>query len=606
MKISTKLILLLVAAVVVVMAVYALVTISRTQDRLATEMLKMGEHVGLALSVGVLHHVENGDVGGVEDVLEVISQYEDIKGAAVFDGAGRLVAASRAMAAELEGEEQHYTDPVGTGRITEEAGAQIYTYITGMRNRDGQHMGSLRLILGHQSLLPYVFAARNDILATIAVLTGVIAVLVIFFSHREIAGPLGRLTEGAEAIGQGQLDRRIDVGETGEVGILAAAFNQMAANLEASTREIIAEREYIRSIVDSMAEGIVVLNRDGHITGWNRTMEQRHGLPLEEVAGRPLARVLPDLPASSLREGFRGLVQGELPGFNIGHVTLSAAPDRVLLVTGSPLRDAQDRVAGAVLVLADVTERTRMEKQMQQSEKMAAVGGLAAGVAHEIGTPLNVISGSAEYLLMDLDEGDGRAEELKTIVAETGRITELVKQLMTFARHEEPREEAVDVGELMTRMLVLLRGQLDKGGVQVEVDLAPDLPDIAGDRDQIQQVLLNLVMNAWHAMPDGGRLTLQGAAGPEDPAGNGQRCPSGWVALTVEDTGIGIPEADRQRIFDPFFTTKEVGEGTGLGLAIVQRIVENHGGWVNVRSREGEGSSFVVLLPAASKENGHV
>jgi signal transduction histidine kinase len=474
MRISTRLILILVTAVVSVMAVYAVVTISRTRDLMSEELRKMAEHVSMALSVGVLHHLEQGDMAGVENVLETITRHEDVLGAAIFDGEGNLVATSRSLTEELKEEGQTYHPAHGTYRFEGDQEPRSYIYVSELQDLKGQIVGSMRLVLRERSVLPYVRQARNHILIAIAALTLVLAVLVAYVSQKQIARPLKALAEGAEAIGKGELDRRIGIAGEGEMGALAAAFNRMAANLEKSNRELI------------------------------------------------------------------------------------------------------------------------------QSEKLAAIGQLAAGIAHEIGTPLNVISGNAEYLLMEAEARTGQTEELKVIVAEVGRIAELVKRLMAFARQEEPRIEPIGMAELVESVLALLRRQIEKQGIRVEVGLAPDLPKIQGDRDQLQQVLLNLVMNAWQAMPEGGRLRVTGglcAKGGKGEERQGRSTPPGWMELAVEDTGVGIPAANLQKIFEPFFTTKGVGRGTGLGLGIVHRIVASHGGEVRVASQEGEGSRFVVLLP---------
>ncbi|MEW6749499.1 MAG: ATP-binding protein [Candidatus Latescibacterota bacterium] len=605
MRISTKLILLLVSAVSAVMAAYALVTVSRTQDRLDEELRKMGEHVGMALGVGLLHHLESGDVDGVRDVLQIASQHADILGVAVYDPQGMLLSASGSFAAPEAGQGQHAghegAEAARSGQAPQ--ARQVYTYRMDVRDAAGTLHGVLQLALGGQSLLPYVIEARNYILITIVGLTGVLSALIVYFSQTQIAGPLRVLAEGARAIGEGSLRHRIQLAAGGEVGELAGAFNRMAASLQASTEQIIAEREYIRSIVDSISEGIAVVDRGGRITAWNHTMEQRHGPRREEALGRPLQDVLPDLESHRLPEALVRLLGGQAPQLALERVKLESAPGRTFALTGSPLRDARQQSHGAVLVLADVTERLALEQQIQQSEKLAAVGQLAAGVAHEIGTPLNVISGSAEYLLMDTPEGQGAGDELRTIVSEVERISALVEQLMAFARRETPREEAVAVGEVVEGILVLTRRQIEKQGIAVEVDLEPDLPPLAGDRNQIQQVLLNLIMNAWQAMPQGGRRAVRArrppaAAGPRGAA-------AGCVELTVADTGTGICEKDLERIFEPFFTTKDVGQGTGLGLAIVQRIVENHGGQVEVASRPGQGTVFTVHLPAYGEERTH-
>lgn len=606
MRISTKLSLILVSAVVLVMAGYAAVTISRTRDLLTQEQRKMGDHVSMALGVGVLHHLARGEQTGVADVLETASRHQDIIGAAVFDRDGTLVAASSSIASELAGERQVYTEMEGVGGYSlQPNGRRVYTYRASIMDDRGQVVGSLRLILGEESLLPYVIAAQNHILVTIVLLSGVLVGLIVYVSQTQIAGPLRALAEGAQVLGRGDLGHRLQLRAGGEIGALAAAFNGMAASLQGSTQAIIREREYISGIVDSIRDGVVVIDQGQRITHWNQTMAQRYGLALEQVRQTRLEDTLPDLCAGEFREPLSRLLSGQVSHLSLEGVRFGVAPERIWRVIGAPLREAPGRTAGAVLVLVDITEHLALEEQVQRSEKLAAVGQLAAGVAHEIGTPLNVISGSAEYLLMG-DVGSGTpAPELRTIISEVDRIAGLVKQLLAFARHEPPRQQAVDLRPVIEEILVLLRRQLEKQGIEVVVELDPTLPAVAGDPHQLQQVVLNLLMNAWQAMPAGGRLDLVVRDLSADPAQKDAGAHPGWVELSIRDTGCGIAAHHLARIFDPFFTTKEVGQGTGLGLAIAQRIVEDHGGQIAVSSQPGVGTVMAVRLPVSREQVRH-
>ena len=595
MKISTKLIMYLVAAVISVMGIYALVTVSLTRERLDDEMRKMADHIGLALSVGALHHLEDGDHQGVFEVLETISQHEDVVGAAIFDPNGQLLAASRSIMKDVEGQEQIYSHTQGIYRHETSHENPQYTYICGIENTQGHMVGSLRLVLREMSMLPYVISVRNQVLAAILALTIVLSLLVIYVSKRQIANPLTILTKGVDAIGQGELSQRIDLNNGGELAALAEAFNRMAANLEISNQKLVEEREHIQLIVDSIPEGVLVIDANGHLTAWNQTMYQQFGYALEDVLSKPLSDVLGEIDSEDFWQMVGCLLNQEMEKCEVHEVRIDTGPERFLSIIGSPFYGTDNEEWGAVLVLIDITDRVRMERQIQQSEKLAAIGQLAAGVAHEIGTPLNVISGSAEYVMMDTDPGDPRVEELKAIVSEVGRISDLVKRLMAFARQVEPKIEAIDVAEHIESVLVLLRRQMEKQNIELVVDLPEHLPPISGDRDQLQQVFLNLVMNAWQAMPDGGRLKISGEVRERDTRPT--QSVSKYLKLQITDTGSGISREHIQRIFEPFFTTKEVGEGTGLGLAIAHRIVEDHDGHLNVVSEEGQGSTFEIRFP---------
>lgn len=595
MKISTKLILYLVAAVISVMGVYALVTVSLTRERLDDEMRKMADHIGLALSVGALHHLEDRDIRGVFNVLETISQHEDVVGAAIFDPNGQLLAASRSIMKDVEGQEQLYSHTQGIYRHEVSEENPQYTYICGIQNTQGHMVGSLRLVLREMSMLPYVISVRNQVLVAILALTVVLSMLVIYVSKRQIANPLAVLTNGVDAIGQGNLSQRIDLKNGGELATLAEAFNRMATNLETSNRKLIAEREHIQLIVDSIPEGVLVIDAKGHLTAWNQAMYQKFGYALEDVLGKPISDVLDQIDSEDFWRMVACLLNQEMEKCETHDVRIGAAPERIFSVIGSPFIEADGDEWGAVLVLIDITDRVRMEGQIQQSEKLAAIGQLAAGVAHEIGTPLNVISGSAEYVMMDTESDDPRVEELKAIVSEVGRISDLVKRLMAFARQDEPKVELVDVVERVESVLVLLRRQMEKQNIELMTDLPDHLPHISGDQDQLQQVFLNLIMNAWQAMPTGGQLKISGRVQQSDTGSD--LSTEKYLKLLITDTGLGISKDHIQRIFEPFFTTKEVGEGTGLGLAIAHRIIEDHNGQIIVASEEGQGSTFEIRFP---------
>jgi signal transduction histidine kinase len=280
------------------------------------------------------------------------------------------------------------------------------------------------------------------------------------------------------------------------------------------------------------------------------------------------------------------------------HETLRG--DRVVLnIRGSALRGATDEVVGAVLAIEDMTDRVALSQEVQQAEKLAVVGQLAAGIAHQIGTPLNVISGSAEYLMMEWGAEKPRPQELEIIIAQTDRITKLIQQLLNFARPARMELRPLDLSELLREVLGLTEHQIAKGQISVETDLRAGLPPTVGDANQLEQALLNIVINAWHAMPGGGRLTLRTRAVPAGERHHrvGRPATSGVEAI-IADTGTGIAPEHMLRIFDPFFSTKGVGKGTGLGLAISRRIVEDHHGSIDVASEVGQGTTFTIWLPA--------
>jgi len=228
------------------------------------------------------------------------------------------------------------------------------------------------------------------------------------------------------------------------------------------------------------------------------------------------------------------------------------------------------------------------QKRLVHSEKMASLGRLAAGVAHEINTPLTNISTSAQILMRKMDDSDPKMERLKVVEENVNLATNIVKGLLEFSRQPKPKFEELNVNDLLIRTLKMLKYQIIK--VEVIKDTDPDLPMIFGDSGQLQQVFINLIVNACQAMPKGGKLTISTKRRDD------------FIEIAVKDTGPGITKENMDKIFDPFFTTREYGEGTGLGLSISHGIIERHNGRIEAKSKIGGGTTFIIELPVGEKE----
>jgi two-component system, NtrC family, sensor kinase len=246
----------------------------------------------------------------------------------------------------------------------------------------------------------------------------------------------------------------------------------------------------------------------------------------------------------------------------------------------------------AINQMADAVDRRERQlklvtqQQIGQSEKLASIGRLAAGIAHEVNNPLTGVLTFAHLLRKKPNLDDQDRQDLDLILRETTRVREIVKGLLDFARESPSSKQPLDINEVIRQAMALLRGQKEFYRIVIEEALEDDLPQISGDRNQLQQVLLNLSLNACEAMPDGGKLQITTSA------------QDGEVIITVSDTGCGIKEEHLERVFDPFFTTKPVGKGTGLGLSVSYGIIHQHEGTIVVESIEGTGSTFTVRLPA--------
>jgi signal transduction histidine kinase len=242
-------------------------------------------------------------------------------------------------------------------------------------------------------------------------------------------------------------------------------------------------------------------------------------------------------------------------------------------------------------------EKNKLERDLRHSERLASVGQLAAGLAHELGTPLNIISGRAEYLSRRDRSADEIKDNLEVIRSQSDRIASIVRRLLEFARRKEPNLRPIDMPAFLNNIYHMLEHQLQAKHIQVEFEAPRSLPILQADPDLLQQVFLNLYSNALHALPDGGLIHIGVEITDE-----GDRLPrfkngAARMRITFEDNGAGIAREHLDRVFDPFFTTKDIGEGTGLGLSVIYGIIKDHGGDIRVESEQGQFSRFIIDLP---------
>ncbi|MFM8551513.1 MAG: PAS domain S-box protein [Nitrospiraceae bacterium] len=321
----------------------------------------------------------------------------------------------------------------------------------------------------------------------------------------------------------------------------------------------------------------------GHYVYVNHPFETHLNKPAAEVLGKSVFDVWPSDIAHHLHDHDAKTLIANTTIEHIETIPDAQGELRQWLVLKFPFRDASGTgyVGGVGL---DITHRTELEQQLRQTERLAELGTLASGMAHEIGTPMNVILGRAEFLIRKTLEEQTK-KGLETIVAQVERITKLMNQLLTFARRRPSERRTMDVGRTVDTCLEILSERLARHHVKVDTAIPPNLPPVHADSDQMSQVFLNLFINAVHAMPEGGALRITA-----EPTGE-------YVTIRVTDTGHGIPEEYLTKIFTPFFTTKEVGQGTGLGLTVVHGILQEHGGSIAVESQRGQGTTFTLTLP---------
>ena len=379
------------------------------------------------------------------------------------------------------------------------------------------------------------------------------------------------------------------VGTALGVGVLADVEESERSKVAALTDEAQTRERFIRSVVESIRDGVVALDPDGRVVAWNQAMGMRYEVPASEVLGRNFFECFPNVQREPWVVPLRRVLRGEIEEFTsegVEHETLRKG--RVVQNLKASLLRQGGRPAGAVLLVEDITDRVALERSARQAEKLAALGTLAAGLAHELNNPIGIISSRAELMLLDSESWpitDEVRDDLAVIHRHAQRVARIAQGLLSFSRHSSGQQGPVDLSRLVDEMLLLVEKQIVKEGVVLKKSLSPDLPPVWGDGNALQQVVMNLLTNARDAVGGQGEIAVETALAARP----------GAVRLTVRDTGPGIPPEILPRIFDPFFTTKSTG--TGLGLSISYGIVREHQGTVDVESKPGQGTTFILTLP---------
>ncbi len=371
-------------------------------------------------------------------------------------------------------------------------------------------------------------------------------------------------------------------GEDGKPAGLAAIIRDITERKQAEAAMRQSEERY-RRLVQVSPDGIFVIRGDRVIFSNGEGLRLLGATHESQVFGRSLPDFIRPDDRASVQQRIGQIAEGQeqIPLFEQTFVKLDGGTVDVEVTAAR----YSDQEGPAVLVVArDVTERKRLQEQLRRTERVAELATVASGMAHEIGTPMNVILGRAEYLMERTKEEPVR-KGLQTIVSQVERITRVMNQLLAFARRRPVEHRALNLQQTIEDNLEIFQERLAHNGITVDTSSVEVCPLVHADADQMSQVLINLVMNAIHAMPDGGILRL--ALVPD----------KGMVKLTASDTGHGMPREVIAKIFDPFFTTKEFGKGTGLGLTVVKGIIEEHNGTIHVESEPGQGTTFTICLP---------
>jgi PAS domain S-box-containing protein len=366
---------------------------------------------------------------------------------------------------------------------------------------------------------------------------------------------------------------------------IAIENSRLYSSLQNKADEYERLKEFSENIVESINVGILAAGLDGRVESWNTQIERLTGVRREDALGRPLCELFP----AELCQKFDELRAGE-GVHNVYRMALcprlAVARESIVNLAIAPLVSKDLKQIGRLIIFDDVTDREELERRLVQADKLSSIGLLAAGVAHEVNTPLAVISTYAQMLAKQVSGDDQKAKLLDKIAKQTFRASEIVNSLLNFSRTSPTDFAEVDLNRVIRETVSLVEHQFQTAGVATDLSLADNLPVIRGNTGKLQQVFLNLFINAKDAMPQGGVLTIR------------SRAQGGFAVLEIADTGQGIPPEHLARIYDPFFTTKGPKKGTGLGLSISYGIVHEHEGVIEVDSTVGGGTRFRLEFPS--------
>ena len=602
-----------VSVIFLLMSAVIIVVEHRQRVEIIDEVERRGEV--LSRNLAALSHVPLllYNFTALEQNVARIAAEQDVRYAIVLDADGRVAAHSghpervgTMLAGPVDARAAAAMAPLTQETTLADTGERIYDFAIPVLVEKRQ-WGTVRVGVSKGRMEAQIRRTRIELVAlTLATLIfgGVAAALV----ARRIARPVRQLAEGAKAISRGELLQRIEPSGFDEISALSVSFNHMAAQLFEQRRaledahhelrrrfdELEDVKRYTENILASLTNGIVTVDLEGRVVTLNAAAEMLTGFFVGEVTGHYCTELFAQTP--EIGEMLMETLAGRVPIAGVSLVLKRRSGATLPIdVSTAPLKGAEGKDLGVVAVLRDVTLVRDLEGQLRRSDRLAALGNLAAGLAHEIKNPLTSVLTFSRHVSRRFDDAHFRERFQRVVPRELERINGILERLLELARPAPATFTRIPLAPLVDRAVDLFANQIETSQVQVTRDYARDLPPVAVDEESVYRAVINVVGNAVDAMPSGGRLGLRLAWAASTDGFRPPRAASRQVVLEVSDTGAGIRAEDAERLFNPFFTTKE--RGTGLGLAVTHKIIEDHGGMIDFHSTPGGGTTFRIVLP---------
>jgi PAS domain S-box-containing protein len=625
MRLRTKLAVSVVCLVVLLTAVVMVVVEYRERKAIEAQVRKRGMTIAGNLAAVSTNALVTYNYVLLEQHVERLVHEEDVVYVIILDREGRVAAHSQRS--DLQG--QPLTDsmsrkaweadePLIQAGVDPRQGNILEVAIPVFPTGEGDKWGTVRVAVSLQGMYREIQQTRLTILifGIIAALVGCLAALLL---ARRITSPIEKLRAGAVAVAGGDLSHRIDVRSGDEIGELATTFNRMTndlqaqqaalreanCELDAQLREVSNLERYNARVLASMTNGLVTLNMEGCIVKWNDMAARITGYPIAEVEGQLCRELFADNPAFMrlLLDG----IQGKGVWWERGVSFIRPDGHEVPLeINTSLLEDETGHITGLLGIFRDLSLVRELEQRLRRADRLAAVGRMAAMVAHEIKNPLVALKTFVDMVPRRAKDPVFIARFQDVVPKEVDRVNAIMEDLLELSRPPRISPRPLHVHDVIARCMALYEQQAAERGIAISQELAPGLAQLRADPEYLLRALGNLIINAIQAMSAGGRLTIRTGSGvpwqstladttAHVDLGVAANTAQPFVFIAVVDTGTGMTPEQLDSLFTPFFTTKE--KGTGLGLALTHKIIEEHQGYLHVESQFGVGSIFTILLP---------